>query len=408
MRDMGHARLPGHAIDPSLDQGQQVLQAGQRLLLLGGVGDAHLGQIHRPGQGIRIHRSGVAQLFLHGVQVDGDTARILADQGLEPRHQPRHGREEPGMGQLLQGDERHDLGDRDIQRIRIRHDVLHDKRACGILQQGQPLIEAAAHLVRHGAGGLPQLHGKRGVRQQPYQLGGVLHPLGNRNRHGAREHAGHLAVAEGVAEPFGHHGGHRVVHRLGHRRGELRPCIQRALHPAGAGQQLHLAGHRVEPADRIQPQVRLADGPAGQLALLGVHGAVAALAVRLLQRYGGGELDVDGPLLHGALHIVHGVQTPGGERLHHRLHLGGFGQPARILAEQLLANRLGQIRDLAPGHLTLNRSEAFDQPLPDSILVHIGLRLRAVRITSVVSIVWEVCRICTPRAVFTPKAHSNV
>ena len=160
MRNVRHAGAPRHAIHPALDKRHQRLQRDQRLTLLGRIGDAHLGQVHRAGDRLRIHRARIAKLLLHRVEIDGDATRVFADQRLEPRHQPRHSCEQTGVRDFAQRQERRHLRDGDVERRRVFLDVLHDQSARGVLEQRDALVEAAVDLVRQVSRGVPQLHGE--------------------------------------------------------------------------------------------------------------------------------------------------------------------------------------------------------------------------------------------------------
>jgi hypothetical protein len=220
------------------------------------------------------------------------------------------------------------------------------------------------------AGRMPQLHGKGRVAQQLHQLGWVFHTVGNRNRHRSGEHAGNLAIAERAAKTLRNHRSQSVVHRLGHRSCELRPLVDGALHPAGAGQHIRIAGCGIELAGGIQPQVRLTHRAASRLAIHGGHAGCRTGGVGLLQGNRLGELDVDRPFLDSALHITHRVESAGAERGHHLLDFRWIGQSAGVLTHQLFTDLLRQLADLLPGHLTLNGAEAFDQPLVNRVVVH--------------------------------------
>ena len=406
MRNMRHARTPHDGIHPALHQGKQILQRLHGLLLLRSVRERHLGDVHRAGHGIRIDGLRLTDLLLHGIHVDGDATRVFAQQRLEAGHQPRHGGEQPGMRKLLQRKIAHHFVHVDVQRLRVFGHVLHDQSAGGILQQRDALIEAAAHLMGQVAGGTPQLHGERRVADESHQLRRILHLVRNRNFDGACENPGNLGLDFAVAETLRQNRSQSVVHRFGHGGGELRPRVDCVLHPAGAGEQLRLALRRVEFASGIKPQVRLADGTSCDFAGFGVHAAVRSGTIRLLQRERFRQFDVDRPLFHGLLHISHGVESAGGERLHHGLDLFGLGQRARILTHQLVAYGFRHVGKLVPCHLALNRSEAIDKPLADRILIHTVSCLCSTRLlSSLPSIVWEAWPICRKHSEFTPKAH---
>ena len=88
---MGHAGAPHYGVYPAFDQGEQILQRFHGLLLFRRVGERHLGDVHRVGHGIRVDGLRIADLLLHGVQIDAGATGIFAQQRLEAWHQPRHG-----------------------------------------------------------------------------------------------------------------------------------------------------------------------------------------------------------------------------------------------------------------------------------------------------------------------------
>ena len=109
MRNMRHAGVPDHAVHPTIGLSQKNLQTAQGLFLLGGVLDADIAQVDGASDGLGIDLGGLAELLFHGVQIDGDSACVLAYQGLEAWHQPGDGCEEAGMGGLLEGQIAHNL-----------------------------------------------------------------------------------------------------------------------------------------------------------------------------------------------------------------------------------------------------------------------------------------------------------
>ena len=160
MRQVRHAGLPRDAIGPALHERQQLLEAYQRLTLLRCIGDGHVGEVHRAGEGIRVHDFRIAQLLLHRVQINACSACVLADKRLESRHKPRNRSEQPGMRFFLQREEGEHFALVDIKRTRVFNGVLRDQPARRIIEQRHALVETAADFMRQIAGGMAQLHGE--------------------------------------------------------------------------------------------------------------------------------------------------------------------------------------------------------------------------------------------------------
>ena len=200
MRNMSHAGAPHYGVYPTLYQGEQILQRFHGLLLFRRVRERHLGDVHRVGHGIRVDGLRIADLLLHGVQIDAGATGILAQQRLEAWHQPRHGSVQARMGELLQCKIAHYFVHVDFQGFRIFDDILHDQASSRILQQRNALVETAAHLMRQIAGGTSQLHGERRIADETHEFCRIFHIIGNRNLHRTGENAGNFRMEFGIAE----------------------------------------------------------------------------------------------------------------------------------------------------------------------------------------------------------------
>ena len=310
------------------------------------------------------------------------------------------------MRKLLQRKIAHHFVHVDIQRLRVFGHVLHDQSAGGILQQRDALIEAAAHLMGQVAGGTPQLHGERRVADESHQLRRILHLVRNRNFDGACENPGNLGLYFAVAETLRQNRSQSVVHRFGHGEANCahasivsstQPArVSSCVSPCAGLNSQAVSSHRF-----ASLMARLAISPVSAFTLLSDPAPFACCNASDFRQF-----DVDRPLFHGLPHISHGVESAGGERLHHGLDLFGLGQRARILTHQLVAYGFRHVGKLVPCHLALNRSEAIDKPLADRILIHTVSCLCSTRLLSPLpSIVWEAWPICRKHSEFTPKAH---
>ena len=283
MRNMSHAGAPHYGVYPALDQGEQILQRFHGLLLFRRIGECHLGDVHRVCHGIRVDGLRIADLLLHGVQIDAGATGILAQQRLEAWHQPRYGSIQARMGELLQCKIAHRLSHVDLQGFGVFDDVLYNQAASRILQQRNTLVETAAHFMRQIAGGASQLHGERRVADETHQLCRILHIIRNRNLHRTGENAGNFCMKLRISKALRQNRSQRVTHRLGYGRRELCPGIDAAFHPSSAGEHLRLALCWIELAGGIEPQIRLADGTAGHFSVFRAHAGFGSLAIGLLQ-----------------------------------------------------------------------------------------------------------------------------
>ena len=156
-------------------------------------------------------------------------------------------------------------------------------RAFELLTDREVTRPNIAGLMRQIAGGASQLHGKRRVADETHQLCRILHVIRNRDLHRTSENAGNFCLKLRISKALRQNRSQCVAHRLGYGRCELRPGIDAAFYPSSAGEHLRLALCGIELAGGIEPQIRLADGTAGQLSVFRAHAGFRSLAIGLLQ-----------------------------------------------------------------------------------------------------------------------------
>ena len=155
-------------VDPALDEGEQGLEALDRVLLLGGALGLEQAALHGLGDLLRARRVETLHRRLDGREVDAGAAAELLDRADERGAEPGGVVEQAVVGALAQHDVEQDVRGRVLEALAERLDVVgeHGRGALGAERQadvgggddltGQPGEGLADLLAEHGAAGLAQ------------------------------------------------------------------------------------------------------------------------------------------------------------------------------------------------------------------------------------------------------------